>query len=79
MDLCRDELKAVKTMNQQLRREKETLENEKFEQKSMIERMEKQRRSFSRPNENSDQPTAAHKELQSKYEVLVTENDQLKV
>lgn len=79
LDLCRDEVKAVKAMNQQLRCEKETLENEKFEQRSTIERMEKQHRSFSMPPKEDTALVKANNELKCKYDALVSENDSIKV
>ena len=66
--MCRDELKGVKTANRDLRIEKDNLENQLFEHKSALDRLEKQKdRLTTRPKEDVALVTANH-ELKAKLE-----------
>ena len=68
LELCRDELKGVKTANRDLRIEKDNLENQLFEHKSALDRLEKQKdRLTTRPKEDVALVTANH-ELKAKLE-----------
>lgn len=65
-------------MNRDLRVEKETLQNELYEQKSTTDRLEKQRQSFSRPKEDVALVTTCN-ELKKENRELIEENHLLKV
>ena len=78
LELCRDELKGVKTANRDLRVEVDNLENQLFEQKSTVERLEKQKDRFTRSKEDVALVTA-HNELKKKYEDAQKELQTLQV
>lgn len=65
--MCRDELKGVKATNRDLRIEKDNMENQLFEQKSALDRLEKQKDRLTRPKEDVAL-VAAHNELKSKFD-----------
>jgi len=78
LELCRDELKGVKAANRELRGEKDTLENQVFEQKSIVDRLEKQRDRFTRPKEDVALVTT-NIELKSKHDEATKTIEDLQV
>ena len=78
LELCRDELKGVKNANRDLRLEKDNLENQLFEQKSTVDRLEKQKDRFTRPKEDIAL-VSAHNELKAKHEEMNKQIQELTV